>query len=181
MTAMTAETAGTELDRYVPTGTLALVPDLTPVERAPRPRRHRRCEGPLVTRDRKGRAQFVVDPDGHTVFCHAPLGLDGETPRARRGLRYCSDECQRRGQRLTRRTETADYAAMATRVIAKLGDRVGTDFDQLGELAQVAKAADAALRTAVTAIRATRDDVSWAEIGAMLGITRQGAQQRFGK
>jgi hypothetical protein len=70
---------------------------------------------------------------------------------------------------------------MAHRVIRKLGERAATDFDDLTAVAEVAKAADEALRAAVTAIRASRPDVSWAYIGELLGVTRQGAQQRFGK
>jgi len=195
MTAQTAEIAiagtlhnGTMIDAstgqvYRPSGIVALVPDLTPVEVRPKPaRKVRRCEGPLTTVDRKGRPVVVQTPDGHTVFCHRPLGLAGTDPRARRGLRYCSDECQRRGQRHGRVTETYDYARMAKRIVTKLGNRVAdADFDALADMAEVAQAADAALHAAVAGIRASRPDVSWAVIGDMLGITRQAAQQRFGK
>jgi hypothetical protein len=68
---------------------------------------------------------------------------------------------------------------MATRVIRKLGQRVGTDFDQLGELAEIAAAADQAMRVAVSVMR--ERGLSWALIGDQLGITRQAAQQRFGR
>ncbi len=178
MTVMIAETAG-QISDYVPAGTLALVPDLAPVKVQAKPARY--CEGPLTCLDRAGRATFITDPAGHVIRCGAILGAKGATRRARTGIRYCSDECQRRGRRETRVTETADYARMARRVITKLAERGATEFDQLAEIAAVAKAADAALRAAVKGIRVEHPDVSWAVIGDMLGISRQGAQQRFGK
>ncbi len=56
----------------------------------------------------------------------------------------------------------------------------GPAFDVLGWVAtadQQANTAQATLAAAVT--RARRTGASWAVIGAQLGLTRQGAQQRF--
>ena len=56
----------------------------------------------------------------------------------------------------------------------------GPTFDVLGWVAtahQQARAADATLAAAVT--RARQTGASWTAIGAQLGLTRQGAQQRF--
>jgi len=56
----------------------------------------------------------------------------------------------------------------------------GPAFDVLGWVAtahQQANAAQATLSSAVT--RARQAGASWAVIGAQLGLTRQGAQQRF--
>jgi hypothetical protein len=56
----------------------------------------------------------------------------------------------------------------------------GQEFDILGWVAtahQRARAAEATLAAAVT--RARQNGASWTEIGAQLGVSRQGAQQRF--
>lgn len=56
----------------------------------------------------------------------------------------------------------------------------GPDFDVLGWVTtahQQARAAEATLAAAVT--RARQTGASWTLIGAQLGLTRQGAQQRF--
>jgi len=56
----------------------------------------------------------------------------------------------------------------------------GRPFDVLGWVTtahQQAQAAEATLATAVT--RARQTGASWTAIGAQLGLTRQGAQQRF--
>lgn len=156
MTIMIAETAGTPT-AYIPTGTLALVPDLTPVKvKAPRPVQH--CEAPQ---------------------CDTVIGARGLTPRARKGRRFCSDDCRRAGRRAERFTETADYGLMAARVVRSYGRRVAVKFDELGPLAEIVRAADEALRAGVAGARA--EGLSWTVIGEQLGITRQAAQQRFGK
>ena len=151
---------------YVPSNFIVLVPDLTPVKVSRRPARpDRTCQARLA--------------DGE--LCAAVLGKNGATRRARTGQRFCSDECQRAGRRQERKTTTSDYIAMTGRMVARLPERVARDFDDLTELAAIAKAADAALHAAVTGIRARDDKVSWTMIGDLLGLTRQGAQQRFGK
>jgi hypothetical protein len=54
-----------------------------------------------------------------------------------------------------------------------------TAADNLKRARRRVEAADQALREAVT--QARRDGASWADVGAVLGITRQSAQQRFGR
>lgn len=163
-----AETAGT-VAPYAPSG-LALVPDLTPVRTGKPARPDRTCVAPLP-----GLAGDV----GEVVLCGAILGKNGATRRARHGQRFCSDECQRRGQRHERFTETEAYGRMAARIVRSYGRRAATAFDQLGQLAEVARAADEALRVAVAGAR--EQGLSWTVIGEQFGITRQAAQQRFGK
>lgn len=153
---MNTQTATAEVTTYQPSG-LALVPDLTPVKvKAPKPVKH--CEGP---------------------DCDAILGAGGLTSRARKARRFCSDKCLRAGHRAERATETSDYGQMALRIVNSYGRRVATDFDELGTLAEIAAAAEQAMRTAVQSMRA--GGLSWALIGDQLGITRQAAQQRFSK
>lgn len=77
-------------------------------------------------------------------------------------------------------TENADFLAFARRILAAMGKRAAADIDSLGELAELAGELDAQL---VRAVRRAREDdgYSWAEIGARLGVSRQAAQQRFGR
>lgn len=82
----------------------------------------------------------------------------------------------------TRTRETDEYAAFCTRAVRALGRRVGDgDADALPLLAGVADTAEAQLRLAVEQLRDEPWSYSWAEIGSRLGITRQAAQQRFGR
>ena len=56
----------------------------------------------------------------------------------------------------------------------------GPAFDVLGWVATAHRQADAADETLTAAVtRARQAGASWAAIGAQLGLTRQGAQQRF--
>ena len=76
--------------------------------------------------------------------------------------------------------ENDEYAAFLRRIIRAYSRRVATgDIDALTEMAAVAADFDTAIRDAVTGLRASHG-YSWAEIAARLGITRQGAQQRWG-
>jgi hypothetical protein len=59
-------------------------------------------------------------------------------------------------------------------------DYVVTEADTLAELRAAAAARRAAeSRIEAAALRAHRDGASWGVIGAQLGMTRQGARQRF--
>jgi hypothetical protein len=59
-------------------------------------------------------------------------------------------------------------------------DYVVTDADALAELRAAAAARrEADSRIEAAALRAHRDGASWGVIGAQLGMTRQGARQRF--
>lgn len=84
---------------------------------------------------------------------------------------------------MARRTgpvETVEYAAMLSRMIRSYGRRVAeADEVDLGDMARLSAELDAAMATAVRGMR--ERGVSWAYIGSGLGITRQAAQQRFGR
>ena len=76
-------------------------------------------------------------------------------------------------------TENDEYAAFARRVIAAYSRRIARgDIDAVTGMAQLADELDIAICHAVTGLRT--QGYSWADIGARLGITRQGAQQRWG-
>jgi hypothetical protein len=76
-------------------------------------------------------------------------------------------------------TENDQYAAFARRILAAYARRVATgDVEALTAMTGLAADIDAAIRNAVTGLRAY--GYSWAEIGSRLGITRQAAQQRWG-
>jgi hypothetical protein len=77
-------------------------------------------------------------------------------------------------------TENDEYAAFARRVIRAYSRRVRAgDIDALIDMARLADELDIAIHQAVTGLRA-HHGYSWADIAARLGITRQGAQQRWG-
>ena len=76
--------------------------------------------------------------------------------------------------------ENDEYAAFLRRIIRAYGRRVATgDIDALTEMAAVPADFDTAIRDAITGLRAGHG-YSWAEIAVRLGITRKGAQQRWG-
>ena len=94
-------------------------------------------------------------------------------------------------------TENDEYAAFARRVIAAYSRRIAAgDIDAITEMARLADDLDAAIRCAVTGMAQLADELdiaichavtglrtqgySWADIAARLGVTRQGAQQRWG-
>ncbi len=52
-------------------------------------------------------------------------------------------------------------------------------IDQLHDAAVIARAADESVRSLVKTCR--KYNASWADIGGALGVSRQGAQQRFGE
>lgn len=77
--------------------------------------------------------------------------------------------------------ETTDYAAMLRRMVRAYGRRVGDgDPDDLAEMLAVRAELDEAIAEAVRANR-EQHGRSWAEIGAGAGITKQAAQQRWGR
>lgn len=87
-------------------------------------------------------------------------------------------------QRLTpkrrrRHVENDNYAAFLRRVIRAYSRRVAAgDIDAITNMAAMSEEIDAAIRQAIVGLR--RSGYSWADIAARLGITRQGAQQRWG-
>lgn len=81
--------------------------------------------------------------------------------------------------RRRRVVENDEYAAFLHRVIRAYSRRVASgDIDAITDLAATASEVDAAIRQAITGLRA--HGYSWADIAARLGVTRQAAQQRWG-
>ena len=75
--------------------------------------------------------------------------------------------------------ENDEYAAFLRRVLRAYSRRVASgDIEAITEMAAIAAEIDTAIRDAITGLRAR--GYSWADIAARLGITRQGAQQRWG-
>jgi hypothetical protein len=76
--------------------------------------------------------------------------------------------------------ENDEYAAFARRVLRAYARRVATgDVEALTLMTDLAAEIDSAIGQAVTGLRGY--GYSWAEIGSRLGVTRQAAQQRWGR
>lgn len=74
--------------------------------------------------------------------------------------------------------ETPDMVSATTRMIRACGKRAAFDVEALPLLVEMTRAADTALADSVRAAR-TEHGYSWTDIGRVLGISRQAAQQRF--
>jgi hypothetical protein len=90
----------------------------------------------------------------------------------------------RRQRRTDRRKynhiEDPDYAAASVRILDGLGRRAGSNPDALAGLNRFIEKDGPAVRAmAVDMLRA--QGYSWADIGAVLGTTRQSAWERFGR
>ena len=82
--------------------------------------------------------------------------------------------------RAVRVRENDEYAAFARRVLRAYARRVATgDVEALTLMTDLADEIDTAISQAVQGLRGF--GYSWAEIGSRLGITRQAAQQRWGR
>jgi hypothetical protein len=82
--------------------------------------------------------------------------------------------------RRTRLVENDEYAAFARRVLRAYARRVADgDVEALTLMLGLSAEIDDAIGQAVTGLRGF--GYSWAEIGSRLGITRQAAQQRWGR
>jgi len=82
-------------------------------------------------------------------------------------------------KRRSRVVENDEYAAFVRRVIAAYSRRVAAgDIEAITGMAALADDLDYAIRQAITGLR--NQGYSWADIAMRLGITRQGAQQRWG-
>jgi len=82
-------------------------------------------------------------------------------------------------KRRTRVVENDEYAAFLRRVIAAYSRRVAAgDIEAITTMARLAGHLEDATRQAITGLR--ESGYSWADIALRLGITRQGAQQRWG-
>jgi hypothetical protein len=85
----------------------------------------------------------------------------------------------RRRRRELRETETMDYAAFLRRVVRRYGERLAdADYPDLSDAIEVREELDAAIRAGV---QAQADRGSWASVALGLGMTRQGAWQRYGR
>ena len=74
--------------------------------------------------------------------------------------------------------ENDEYAAFLRRVIRAYSRRVAAgDIEAITGMARLAGDLEDATRQAITGLRAS--GYSWADIALRLGITRQGAQQRW--
>jgi len=77
-------------------------------------------------------------------------------------------------------TEADEFGAFARRIMRAYGRRVADrDIAALGGLAQLREEVDVATRNAVAALRT--QGYSWADIGRELGVTKQAAQQKWGR
>ena len=82
-------------------------------------------------------------------------------------------------KRRYRIVENDEYAAFLRRVIAAYSRRVAAgDIEAITTMARLASYLEDATRQAITGLR--ESGYSWADIALRLGITRQGAQQRWG-
>jgi hypothetical protein len=82
-------------------------------------------------------------------------------------------------KRRKRVTENDDYAAFIRGAIGAYSRRIARgDIDAITGMTALAADLDTAISKAVTGLRC--QGYSWADIAARLGVTRQGAQQRWG-
>ena len=81
--------------------------------------------------------------------------------------------------------ETREYGGMVRRMIKAYGARVaGGDIEALRGLVDLRGELDTQIQTAVEALRTETDEhppYSWTQIGEVLGMSKQGAFQRFGR
>lgn len=112
-------------------------------------------------------AAAALDPGSGTARRHGDRSKNTVKPRL----------TANRGQRVV---ENDDYSAFARRVLSAYARRVaGGDIEALAKMTALAADLDTAIGQTVTGLRGV--GYSWAEIGLRLGITRQAAQQRWGR
>ena len=76
--------------------------------------------------------------------------------------------------------ENDEYAAFVRRAVRAHGRRVSTgDIEALTDLVLLSEHIDGAIGEAVSGLR--NFGYSWADIATRLGVTRQAAQQRWGR
>lgn len=84
-------------------------------------------------------------------------------------------------RRAKRETETADFARFAKRILRAWSFRVADgDPDDLADMLAALRDMDELVGNAVRANRALHGR-SWADVAAAAGISRQAAQQRWGR
>lgn len=106
--------------------------------------------------------------------------------RAQWRREWAADEAARaRSAKTPRVRETPELASAARRLIRAVGNRCTQDVEGLAELARLRDDVDSALVEAIAVLRsgATTSGVgfSWADVGRVLGVTRQAAQQRYSR
>jgi hypothetical protein len=110
---------------------------------------------------------------------HAP-DRHGTTPPAGRTAGPDTVKDTLTPDRAGRAVENDEYAAFARRVLRAYARRVADgDVEALILMFGLAAEIDTAITEAVKGLRTF--GYSWAEIGSRLGITRQAAQQRWGR
>lgn len=78
-----------------------------------------------------------------------------------------------------RYVETPDYAALLGRLVRRYAVRLAdADYPDLADAIALRDQLDEAIRAGV---RAQAERTSWAQVSAGLGVTRQGAWQRYGR
>ena len=81
---------------------------------------------------------------------------------------------------MSAQTEAQKYGAFARRILRAMGRRVADrDIEALSVLADLQRDLAEQMQTSVDALLAS--GYSWADIGGQLGISRQGAQQKYGR
>lgn len=76
--------------------------------------------------------------------------------------------------------ELPEYVKFARRILRATGRRIqDRDIEGLAGLAELRNEIDEQMKTTAKALNA--QGYSWAEIGRVLGVSKQAAQQRFGK
>jgi hypothetical protein len=79
-----------------------------------------------------------------------------------------------------RRGRVVEYAAFVRRVIAAYSHRVAAgDIDAISDMTSITAELDDAIAEALTGLREA--GYSWTDIADHLGVTRQAAQQRWGR
>ena len=92
---------------------------------------------------------------------------------------HCSVKRSLTPKRPYRVVENDEYAAFLRRVIRAYSRRVGCgDIEAITDMVRLADDLENATRQAINALN--NFGYSWADIAMRLGITRQGAQQRWG-
>lgn len=77
--------------------------------------------------------------------------------------------------------ETTEYAAMMQRMMRSYGRRIADgDPSDLADAVKLQRQLDGIIREAVAAMR-EQSGFSWQQLADELGVTRQAAQQRYGK
>lgn len=79
------------------------------------------------------------------------------------------------------KAETTEYAAMLSRMVRSYGRRLADgDPSDLADAVKLARQLDDIIGQAVADLR-DNHGFSWADIARELGVTRQGAQQRYAR